>query len=162
MIKFETFLETLAASNNRLLVSNSKDATQWNKLKHNKECLELFLNHNISEVFFVASDGTERRIIASSNTTLIKMFCLKKGSTYDNQISRLRKLKSSGIHTKSSLSVLTWDFIKNDYCTIPLSKMWYLGNWITISEDNISILNETMKDILENTKNSKKKNTKKK
>lgn len=160
-MKFETFLETISKSNNRLLVSNAKHSGEWGNLKHNKECLELFLNHNLSEVFFTAEDGKERRIIASSNTTLIKMFSLKKGPSYTKEIASLTKKASSGIHTKSPFSVLSWDFINNRYCTIPTRGMWYLGNWITISEDNISLLNETIRDILENTKNKPRKTRKK-
>ena len=159
---FETFLEVLANSNNRLLVSNAKNSRDWNNLKHNKECLELFLNHNLSEVFFTAEDGNERRIIASSNTTLIKMFSIKRGPSYTKEIASLRKKASPGIHTKSPFNVLTWDFMNNRYCTIPTRGMWYLGNWITISEDNVALLNETIRDILENTKNEPRKTIKKK
>lgn len=159
---FEKFLQTLSESSNRLLVSNAETMGDWNKLKHNKESLELFLNHNLAEVFFTAEDGGERKVIASSNTTLVKMFSLKKGPSYKKEIANLSRMASKGIHTKDTFNVLTWDFINNRYCTIPTRGMWYLGNWISLSEENIALLNETMRDILGKTKGKSSRKTKKK
>lgn len=153
MVKFEDFIKILSESNNKLLVSNSETMTEWSKLKHNKEGLELFLNYNLAEVYFEDNEGTLKKVIACSNTSLIKMFSLKRESSgYKSTVRKLAGMKSKGIHNKEKTNVLTWNFLKNDYCRINITKTWYLGQWITLSENNVVILNETMKDILDNSK----------
>lgn len=57
------------------------------------------------------------------------------------------KLKSAGIHTHDSTSVNTWDIVDNKMKTLSLSS-WQIMNFISISKENILILDELMNDIL--------------
>jgi len=150
-ITVENFIDILAKSDDKILQSMSENISVWNKLKHNKECLELFLNNNVAEIHYKTKTGDKKRTVACSNTTLIKMFSLKKDTNYNKKLNDLKKMKSKGIHTRDTTSVLSWNFLRNGYVTINL-KDWQIGRFITINDDNISILNETLKNLLENPK----------
>lgn len=43
----------------KLLQTEAEDLAKWSKLSHTKEDLELFLNYNIAEMKFLASDGKD-------------------------------------------------------------------------------------------------------
>ena len=115
----------------------------WQKLKHNKEDLELFLNHNVAEIKFLKSDGSESEVFGTSNVALIKVFSAKK----DKDKIKAKYLNYSGMRSKKSNSVEIWDLIENKQKTMIL-KSWQIENFITINEKNILILDQVLHDIL--------------
>lgn len=82
-------------------------------------------------------------MIGTGNTTLVKILSMKKAD--DKQ--KARSLKSAGMHTRDSKSVLIWDLIENKPKTIFL-KAWQIMNFISISEDNILLLDRFLNEIL--------------
>ena len=133
----------LSTSGNKLLETEAEDLAMWQKLKHNKEDLELFLNHNVAEIKFLKSDGSESEVFGTSNVALIKVFSAKK----DKDKIKAKYLNSSGMRSKKSNSVEIWDLIENKQKTMIL-KSWQIENFITISEKNILILDQVLHDIL--------------
>ena len=133
----------LRTSGNKLLETEAEDIQMWQKLKHNKEDLELFLNHNVAEIKFLKSDGSESEVFGTSNVALIKVFSAKK----DKDKIKAKYLNSSGMRSKKSNSVEIWDLIENKQKTMIL-KSWQIENFITISEKNILVLDQVLHDIL--------------
>lgn len=136
-------IQLLRTSGNKLLETEAEDIQMWQKLKHNKEDLELFLNHNVAEIKFLKSDGSESEVFGTSNVALIKVFSAKK----DKDKIKAKYLNSSGMRSKKSNSVEIWDLIENKQKTMIL-KSWQIENFITISEKNILILDQVLHDIL--------------
>lgn len=136
-------VKLLRTSGNKLLETEAEDIQTWQKLKHNKEDLELFLNHNVAEIKFLKSDGSESKVFGTSNVALIKVFSAKK----DKDKIKAKYLNSSGMRSKKSNSVEIWDLIENKQKTMIL-KSWQIENFITISEKNILILDQVLHDIL--------------
>lgn len=136
-------IQLLRTSGNKLLETEAEDLAMWQKLKHNKEDLELFLNHNVAEIKFLKSDGSESEVFGTSNVALIKVFSAKK----DKDKIKAKYLNSSGMRSKKSNSVEIWDLIENKQKTMIL-KSWQIENFITISEKNILILDQVLHDIL--------------
>ena len=136
-------VKLLRTSGNKLLETEAEDLVMWQKLKHNKEDLELFLNHNVAEIKFLKSDGSESEVFGTSNVALIKVFSAKK----DKDKIKAKYLNSSGMRSKKSNSVEIWDLIENKQKTMIL-KSWQIENFITISEKNILVLDQVLHDIL--------------
>lgn len=136
-------VKLLRTSGNKLLETEAEDIQTWQKLKHNKEDLELFLNHNVAEIKFLKSDGSESKVFGTSNVALIKVFSAKK----DKDKIKAKYLNSSGMRSKKSNSVEIWDLIENKQKTMIL-KSWQIENFITINEKNILILDQVLHDIL--------------
>ena len=80
-------ISKLRSSNAELLKAEAADLAKWSKLRHVKEDFELFLNFNIAEVEFKTADGKDRKIICTSNTTLVELFSLAK----DNERAKVAK-----------------------------------------------------------------------
>ena len=133
----------LRTSGNKLLETEAEDIQMWQKLKHNKEDLELFLNHNVAEIKFLKSDGSESKVFGTSNVALIKVFSAKE----DKDKIKAKYLNSSGMRSKKSNSVEIWDLIENKQKTMIL-KSWQIENFITINEKNILVLDQVLHDIL--------------
>ena len=133
----------MRASGNKLLETEAQDLATWSKLKHNKQDLELFLNFNIAEIEFKTKSDEKATVIGTANTSLVKVFSEKK----DVDKQKAAKLKSSGMRTKDSTSVQIWDLVENKPKTIMLSA-WSIKNFISISEKNILVLDEVLRDLL--------------
>lgn len=133
----------MRASGNKLLETEAQDLATWSKLKHNKQDLELFLNFNIAEIEFKTKSDEKATVIGTANTSLVKVFSAKK----DVDKQKAAKLKSSGMRTKDSTSVQIWDLVENKPKTIVLSA-WSIKNFISISEKNILVLDEVLRDLL--------------
>lgn len=133
----------MRASGNKLLETEAQDLATWSKLKHNKQDLELFLNFNIAEIEFKTKSDEKATVIGTANTSLVKVFSAKK----DVDKQKAAKLKSSGMRTKDSTSVQIWDLVENKLKTIMLSA-WSIKNFISISEKNILVLDEVLRDLL--------------
>jgi len=52
-------ISKMRSSGITLLQTEAEDLAKWSKLSHTKEDLELFLNYNIAEMKFLASDGKD-------------------------------------------------------------------------------------------------------
>ena len=137
------FIQQMRASGNKLLETEAQDLATWSKLKHNKQDLELFLNFNIAEIEFKTKSDEKATVIGTANTSLVKVFSEKK----DVDKQKAAKLKSSGMRTKDSTSVQIWDLVENKPKTIMLSA-WSIKNFISISEKNILVLDEVLRDLL--------------
>ena len=137
------FIQQMRASGNKLLETEAQDLATWSKLKHNKQDLELFLNFNIAEIEFKTKSDEKATVIGTANTSLVKVFSTKK----DVDKQKAAKLKSSGMRTKDSTSVQIWDLVDNKPKTIMLSA-WSIKNFISISEKNILVLDEVLRDLL--------------
>ena len=136
-------ISKLRSSNTELLKAEAVDLTKWSKLRHVKEDFELFLNFNIAEVEFKTADGKDRKIICTSNTTLVELFSLVK----DNERAKVAKKQSAGIKTRDKTSVDTWDLVENKRKTVKL-KSWQIVNFISITPENILILDELVRKLL--------------
>lgn len=136
-------IKTLKESKNKLLEAEAEDLGVWSKLKHNKEDLELFLNHNIAEIKFLTKDGKEASVIGTANTTLITIFQLKK----DAEKKKLKFVKSRGLKTNDTTSVQIWDLVDGHPKTVFL-KSWVILDFISISEKNILLLDQILHDLL--------------
>ena len=130
-------------SSSELLKAESKDLAKWSKLKHVKDDFELFLQFNLAEIEFKTLDGKDDSIICTSNTALIKILSTKK----PEEKQKLIKFKGPGIKSKDPKYVKTWDLVNNTYKTIYL-KSWQIANFISISPDNVLILDELINKIL--------------
>lgn len=137
------FIQQMRASGNKLLETEAQDLATWSKLKHNKQDLELFLNFNIAEIEFKTKSDEKATVIGTANTSLVKVFSAKK----DVDKQKAAKLKSSGMRTKDSTSVQIWDLVENKPKTIMLSA-WSIKNFISISEKNILVIDEVLRDLL--------------
>ena len=138
-------VEKMASSGNKVLESAANDFSKWKKLKHNKQDLELFLQFNLVHLRFrPKGHAAFKEIVCTSNTKFIKVFSALK----ESQKKRAMAVKSDGIKTKDKDSVLTYNLLEGKYNTVDLG-WWELVAFITMSEDNIEVLdkvaNETLK-----------------
>lgn len=138
-----TFLDKVKNTGNKLLEAELEGLSKWEKLRHTKDDLELFLNFNIAEIIYLTKDGHQKSIICTSNTPLINIFNTKKLA--DKQ--SFAKENSDGIKTKDRSSVDTWDLLENKRKTISLTS-WQIVNFISISPDNILILDKIFNELV--------------
>lgn len=136
-------IKQMRDSGNKLLQTEAEDVALWSKLKHNKEDLQLFLNHNIAEISFVTKDGNETQGIFTSNMALVKIISETKKQ---NKQKIAKKINGKGIITKDPFSVDSWDLLDNRRKTISL-KSWQILNYISISPKNVLVLDEVLKKI---------------
>lgn len=149
-----SLIDRLKASGREILETQGAGMEMWRSLKHNKHDLELFLQFNIAELRFKSKDARDfKTIVCTSNTRLIAVFQALK------EIDKKKALKStpfSGIKTKNSNSILTFNLIDNKYNTILLN-VWELGSFLTITEKNLPILDALLCDLLKRGENPSKK-----
>lgn len=121
----------------------AEDLAKWNKLRHCKEDLELFLTFNIAEILYVNEKNKVITTLCTSNTVLINVIKTKskKGK------KSVKLIESDGIHTRNMDSIDTWDIVHKHTITIPL-KSWQIINFKTISISNILQLDELINKIL--------------
>ena len=72
------FLDKVKDTGNKLLEAELIGLSKWDKLRHTKEDLELFLNFNIAEILYLTNKGEQRSIVCTSNTSLVNAFNTKK------------------------------------------------------------------------------------
>ena len=140
-------IDRIKLSKNPLLISEMESLEKWEnvlKLK-NKHNLELFLQFNIAELRFKPKNSAKyANIVCTSNTQFIEIFKpLKESRKLDAQ----RSTPFSGIYTKNPFSIMTYNLLSNRYNTIML-KAWDVLNFITISPQNILVLDKIVNDIL--------------
>lgn len=151
----KTFIELLKESGNEFLEKQSEYAEMWSKLKHTKADLELFLKHNIAELKFKPKGALSetKTIVCSSNVRFIALFHAVKKS---DRAEILKKVPFSGIKTKEKNEILTFNLIDDTYNTVSL-KSWELGNFVTLTEENLPMLDVLLCDLLKRGENSSKK-----
>ena len=143
----KTFIARLSESKDILLRSASDSLGKWNKMKHNKECLETFLNHNIALLEFVSEKNEKVRAVCCSNTTFVGILNMNLGSVDVKSRKNLPKVKSDGMRSRSTTSVTTWNLLKHNFFTVPL-KSWKIVSFVEIDEGNMLLVDEIVKDIL--------------
>lgn len=137
-------VEKMASSGNAVLEAAANDMSKWSKLKHNKQDLELFLQYNLVHMKFrPKGHAVMKEIVCTSNTRFIQVFSKLK----ESQKKAALKSKFDGIKTKDKDSVLTYNLIEDKYNTIDLS-MWELVSFITMSEDNVELLDKVANEML--------------
>lgn len=126
-------------SDSELLKAESRDLAKWSKLKHTRECLELFLEFNIAEVSFRTRDGEDRTLVCTSNAALAKL--LQSASMEAEDRQKTAKLRGSAIKSKDKSCVLTWDVENSKFTSIWLDS-WQIDNFIEISPENVLLLDK--------------------
>lgn len=140
----EDLVEKLLSSGNAVLEAAGKELPKWKKLKHNKQDLELFLQFNIAHLKFRPKGGVVMQdIVCTSNTQFIEVFSKLKESDKKEAL----KSKNNGIRTRDPGSILTFNLLENKYNTVMLS-LWEIVNFLTITPDNIEVLDNVVNDLL--------------
>jgi len=138
-------VDQLKASGKKLLEAEGETLGDWSKLKHNKQDLELFLQFHIVELHFKPKDSSDyQSVVCTSNTRLIEVF--KRLKAKDKKAA-LKSAPFSGIKTRDSTSVLTFNLVDNKYNTISL-RAWKLGSFVTITPKNVELLDILLTDLL--------------
>lgn len=127
----------------KILQTEAEDIQKWSKLKHNKSDLELFLAFNIAELKFKTVDGADAYGIFTGNMPLVEVMQAAKAADK----KKIVKKKAAAIRTKDPFSVDAWDLVDNKRKTVSL-RSWQIVNFLTISPENILVLDEVIKQIL--------------
>ena len=137
-------IQKMLDSGNKTIVAAANDMSKWKELKHDKTGLETFLKYNIALIRFRKKNAaTYKTVTCTSNTRFIEVFSKLKSSEKKEAL----KSKFDGIKTKDLGSTMTFDLMENKYCTIPLL-IWNIVHFISITEDNIEILDGVVNEIL--------------
>ena len=81
--------------------------------------------------------------MCTSNTPFIEVFSKLK----ESEKKKALKSKNSGIKTNDHCSILTFNLIENKYNTIMLD-FWEIVNFLTITPENIELLDKFVSDFL--------------
>lgn len=140
----EDLVEKLLSSGNKVLEAAGKQLPKWKNLEHKKQDLEFFLQFNIAHIRFRPKGAMVMQdIVCTSNTTFIEVFSKLK----ESEKKKALKSKNSGIRTNDPKSILTFNLLKNSYNTIMLD-FWEIVNFLTITPDNIELLDKFVSDFL--------------
>ena len=147
-------IDKLKKTKKDFLKEQANSIELWKQLEHTKADLETFLQFHIAELRFLSKDAKGfKTIVCTSNLQLIAIFQALK------EVDKKKALASisfhEGIRTKNSHSTLTFNLIDNKYNTISL-RAWELGNFVTITPNNIQILDIILCDLLKRQKTDKK------
>lgn len=139
------FIQRLKATNNPMLVSEAESIEKWKNLPHNKSGLELFLQFNIAELKFKPKSLMSfKSIICTSNTQFISVFSQRRESL---KIAAAQKVAFSGIYTKDSDAIMTFNLLTNCYNTVSI-RAWEIVNFVAIVPQNVVILDQLVNDVL--------------
>lgn len=135
----------LKRSGEKLLETTAQGIELFSSLNHNKRDLELFLQYNLAELKFKPDAKKDfKTIVCTSNTRLIKVFQALK--TFEKK-KALASTPFSGIKTRNSSSILTFNLVDNKYNTVSL-RAWEIRNFVTITEKNVEVLDVLLGDLL--------------
>lgn len=138
------FIESLYESGNDLLKAEAISVNLLKNTKKTKSGLEDLLSASVSEiVFYDIKTKKWKTAICTSNNRLIKAYMAKNAKEMLTAIHT----RNIGIKTNDKNSVLTFDLIGKHYKPIPLDS-WYVHNCIALTEQNILVLNESLKNCL--------------
>lgn len=116
-----SLIRLLRESDDEIKQAESRDLSKWSKLKHTRECLELFLEFNLAQVSFQTADGEDRTLLCTSNAALAKLLQMADGKPEARE--KAAKLRGSAIKSKDKSGVLTWDVENGKFATISM-KSW--------------------------------------
>ena len=137
-------IDLMRKSDKKLLLAEAADIERWKGLRHNKSGLEMFLQFNIAEIRFkYKNSSVYTKIICTSNTRLINVINAVKKS----QKVKMMKTPFDGIRTNDTTSILTYDLSSRTYKTVSL-KAWEIMNFISITPDNIELIDNLINQIL--------------
>ena len=137
-------VEKMAKSGNKVLEAAANDMSKWSKLKHDKQGLELFLTYNLVHLKFkLKGKDTRKEIVCTSNNRFIKVFSALK----ESMKKRAMQTKFDGLKTEDKSSVLTYNLLEGKYNTVDLHE-WEIVSFITMSEDNIDMLDKVANEML--------------
>ena len=105
--------------------------------------MELFLAFNIAELKFKTVDGADASGIFTGNMPLVEVMQAAKATDK----KKIAKKKAAAIRTKDPFSVDAWDLVDNKRKTVSL-RSWQIVNFLTISPENVLVLDEVIKQIL--------------
>lgn len=138
-------IHRIKSTNNPLLVSEAASVEKWKDLPHNKSGLELFLQFNIAELKFKPKSLMAfKTVICTSNTQFISVFTQRRESLKNEAAA---KVAFSGIYTKDSDSVMSFNLLTNRYNTISI-RAWEIVNFVSIIPENVVVLDQIVNDIL--------------
>lgn len=151
MMRPEAFLDVLHESNDKVLKAMAKHMYDWDKLVHDKSCLELFLRCNVAVVFH-EKDGQREVNAVSSDPALLE--ALDRMRVERNRNKVVRMIASSPKYAKILKSkrrdlVRTWDLISNKDVEIDMKSSWAIGRFIGTNVDDADVLAKAISDILE-------------
>lgn len=149
-----TFMDILEKSKNKLLESAAADIADWSKLRHDKECLELFLGHNVA-VVFVEGMG---EFLVSSNPVYLHYLNGQRVEKNKNKVVKMAMSPKFAklLKSRNQAIVRTWDLIKNNKLEIPMESTWAIRRWVGVNKDNIPALAVATDEILQRGKTAKK------
>lgn len=139
------FIKLMRESDSELLKAEARDLAKWSKLKHTRECLELFLEFNLAEISFKTKDGEDRTLLCTSNAALAKL--LKMADPKPEARVKTATLRGAAIRSKDKSCVLTWDVENGKFASIWLDS-WQIEDFIEISPDNVLLLDKLCRQIL--------------
>lgn len=139
------FIKLMRESDSELLKAEARDLAKWSKLKHTRECLELFLEFNVAEISFKTKDGEDRELLCTSNAALAKL--LQIADPKPEAQTKAAKLRGAAIKSKDCSCVLTWDVENGKFASIWLDS-WQIENFIEISPDNVLLLDKLCRQVL--------------
>lgn len=137
-------IEKMSTCGNKVIEAAANDISKWAQLKHTKQDLELFLQYNLVHMRFKPKGhAVFKEIVCTSNTRFINVFSALKESQKKKAVST----KFDGIKTKDPSSVLTYNLVEGKYNTVDLT-WWELIAFITMSEDNVELLDQVANEML--------------
>lgn len=134
------FTEILLQSDNKVIRSAARNM-EWTRLRHSIDDLAILLANNIVHMVIGTKDGP-KEVLACSNKGLVSRYLGKAGklgSVPSNMGKCRRRMKF----------VLAYDFIKNDYISVFGEFNIVPGEWVTITTENIDLVNQVLKESLE-------------
>ena len=144
MVKTPDLVEKLLESGNKVLEAAGNDMKMWSSFKHVKRDLEVFLAHNLVHLKFKPKNAAVmKEIVCTSSTPFIRAFSLLK----EQDKRKAFRAKNLGIKTKDPCTVMTYNVLDGEYNTIALD-LWEIVNFISITPENIEVLDKVANDLL--------------
>lgn len=138
-------VEKLASSGHEVLEAAANDWSKWSKLSRSKKDLEFFLKNNIVHLKFRPKNAVAmKEVVCTSNTRFIAVFSALKSSLKKKAL----KSRNDGIATKDISSIMTYNLIDNKYNTISDLMAIEIVAFLTISDDNIELLDKVANELL--------------
>lgn len=112
------------------------DISTWQKLRHTKKDLELFLEFNVAELEFKSLDGKDCKTLCTGSLALIDVLKACKPQLKE---AAATKHRNGGMRSPNNSCVHVWDIVEMKPKSIPLES-WQIAQFITLSESNLLML----------------------
>jgi hypothetical protein len=139
-VTVKEFTDIFLRSDNKVIQSAARHM-EWTRLRHSIDDLAILLANNIVHMVIGTKDGP-KEVLACSNKGLVARYLGKAGklgSVPSNMGKCRRRMKF----------VLAYDFIKNDYISVFREFNIVPGEWVTITTENVDLVNQVLKESLE-------------